>query len=110
MPAFAISALFNYVTDFFGQKLWTFQNLDNRPKEITKAFGCYMLIRGGNIACAAGLWYLLYGVLGVHWLVALAIVITIFWTVVFGLYRYLFIGSVHDLFEMIRKTFKSRSL
>ena len=102
IPAFSVSAAFNYLTDFIGQKCWAFKSPDRRPMELLREFGLYIVVRGGNIAAAAGLFGLLYGLLGFRWWTAMTVVVIVFWTLVFGLYRWLFTGSVRDLLQLVR--------
>jgi|GEM_PF-6402597 hypothetical protein len=100
-----------YLTSWwtFSDKNWAFNNHDKRPLELLREFLVYLVVRGGNIAAAAATYYFLYGILGVKWYIATAIVISIFWPIAFGLYRWLFVGSLTDLFALIRKTSGTRS-
>ena len=97
IPAFIISGIFDYTLDFFGQKLWAFEEKDRRLVKLLREFGFYLLIRGGNLLCAGGLWLLLHEVFGVPILTTSLIVIVVFWTLSFGFYRWLFAGSIKDL-------------
>lgn len=110
VSAFAISSIFNFAVDFLGQKLWAFNNHDKRPLELLREFFFYLVVRGGNIAAAGTVYYLLYGILGLKWYIAGAIVVAIFWPIAFGLYRWMFFGSVRDLFALLRNILvKARS-
>lgn len=110
VPAYAITTIFDFSVDFLGQKLWAFNNHDKRPLELLREFLVYLVVRSGNIAAATATYYFLYGVFGVKWYIATAIVIAIFWPLSFTLYRWLFVGSLIDLFALVRNTFRARSL
>jgi len=100
------SALCNYLTDFCGQKLWAFKSQDRELVQTVKEFGYYILVRGGNLALAMGVWYLLL-LLGMVWWVAAGIVFAIFWTIVFFFYRWVFSGSQTALYPAMRKLSRS---
>jgi putative flippase GtrA len=108
VAAFAVSAIFNYVTDFVGQKFWTFRNQDFGRQSLLREFVIYLAIRSGNLAAAAGFFGLMYGILKFSWLTSSIATVVFFWTIVFGLYRWLFVGSIKDLLHMLKRVF-SRS-
>ncbi len=103
IPAFVISSIFNYTVDFWGQKLWTFEEKDRRLQKLLPEFGFYILIRGGNAFGALSTWYVLHMVLGVSLVTTTIITIMVFWTISFPLYRWLYVGSIKDLPDVIRK-------
>jgi putative flippase GtrA len=107
--AFAISAMFNYLTDFLGQKLWTFKSPEMRLFQLLREFCLYLAIRGGNIIAALGFWIFLHKVLGLGFWTATTVTVIVFWTIMFGLYRWLFIGSIRDLLGLVRETIRSAS-
>lgn len=103
IPAFAISSIFNYTVDFWGQKLWTFEGRDQRIGKLLPEFGFYILIRGGNALGAVSTWYVMHMILGVSLVTTTIITIMIFWTISFPLYRWLYLGSIKDLGDVIKK-------
>lgn len=103
IPAFAISSIFNYTVDFWGQKLWTFEEKDKRIGKLLPEFGFYILIRGGNALGALSTWYVLHKLLGVSLVTTIIITIMVFWTISFPLYRLLYVGSIKDLPDVMRK-------
>lgn len=103
IPAFAVSSVFNYTLDFWGQKLWTFEEKDLRIKKLLPEFGFYILIRGGNALGALSTWFILHVTLEVSIVTTTIIIIMVFWTISFPLYRWLYVGSIRDLTDVIRK-------
>lgn len=95
MPAFVLSSMANWVLDFCGQKFWAFKDPDRTLKDLAKEAGLYVMVRGINIAAAAGAYYLLYNVLGFSIVNTLIIVMPIFWATKFAMFR-LFVFTPKD--------------
>ncbi len=102
VPAFAISASLNWMIDFWGQKLWAFENHDKTWQKLLREFGLYAALRLANMVAAVSCWGLLYSVIGLRWWTAALITAPIFWATWFTLSRWLFYGSVQDLGQLLK--------
>ncbi|MDB5224952.1 MAG: hypothetical protein JWO43_574 [Candidatus Adlerbacteria bacterium] len=100
--AYLCGKVLDLMVDFAGQKLWAFTNPDMRMLELLRELVGYLAVRCGNFAASTGTIYILYNELGFPLWATGAVIIAVFVPISFGLYRLLFVGSLNDLFMLLR--------
>ncbi len=101
--AFAVSFIFANILDFIGQKYWVFKNKKELTMKMLRDVVLYSLVRGLNFFLVLLVYSVLTEYLHTSKLVAGLIILLIFVPLGFLLYRWLFIGKVRDLWDVLKK-------
>ena len=99
-------AVLTSLVDFYGQKYWAFKTPLETRKKIVQDFLLFMFIRGGTVLATTYTAFFLNEDCGMSILVATVVSLSIFVPVGFLLTRWLFYGTISDLWRSFKSTVK----